>query len=119
MTGAAAFLLIALAAAALTKPLRPPEPRNTAAHDLIFLAENRPVFLRLRITSGGRAFEASWIDSVRTLYSSLDRNGDGTLTTKEADPAIVLALVRLAKGGCAAEAPGAGRPPEGRQGLDR
>ena len=80
---------------------RRPRPAAMAARHLIFLAENRPVFLRLRVTSQGRPFEASWIDSVRTLHASLDRNGDGTLTTKEADPKIVAALVRLATGAAA------------------
>ena len=50
------------------------------------------------MTSEGRPFEASWIDSVRTLHASLDRNGDGILTTKEADPKFLTALVRLATG---------------------
>ena len=75
--------------------------------DLIFLAENRPIFLRLRVTSRGRPFEASWIDSVQALHASLDRNGDGTLTTKEADPKVLAALVRLAAG--AAELPASRR----------
>ena len=84
-----------------------PAPAATASggvHDLIFLAENRPVFLRLRITRGDRPFEASWIESVQSVHKSLDRDGDGTLTVKEADPALVLSLVRLAKG--------AGAPPK-------
>ena len=48
---------------------------------------------------------------IRALHASLDRNGDGKLTTKEADPAIVAALVRLATGAAAArQACRAGRP---------
>ena len=87
---------------------------------MIFLAENRPIFVRLRITSQGRPFEASWIDSIRALHASLDRNGDGTLTTKEADPNVVAALVRLAdRRGRRSPLRRAGRQPERRQGLDR
>ncbi len=68
------------------------------ARQLIFLAENRPVFVRLQVMSQGRPFDALWIESIRTIHGCLDRNGDGTLTTKEADPAILTAVVRLAVG---------------------
>ncbi len=97
MMGAAAFIVLALAAAPPQEPA-PAAAQGDAARHLIFLAENRPIFVRLRVTSQGRPFEASWIDSVRTLHASLDRNGDGTLTTKEADPEVLTALVRLATG---------------------
>ncbi len=70
---------------------------GSAAH-LMFLAENRPVFVRLRIMNGDKPFEASWIDSIRAIHSSLDRNGDGTLTAKEADPKFLMPLLRLAAG---------------------
>jgi Ca2+-binding EF-hand superfamily protein len=70
-----------------------------AVQDLILLAENRPVFLRLRINVGDRPFRAAWADSVRTILTVLDRDGDGTLTAKEADKDTLAALVRLATGG--------------------
>jgi Ca2+-binding EF-hand superfamily protein len=94
MMGAAAFMLLVLAA----EPPQAPAPAvsgSDAARHLIFLAENRPIFLRLRVTSQGRPFEASWIDSVRALHATLDRNGDGTLTIKEADEKTFAALLRL------------------------
>jgi len=100
MMGAAALMVLALAAAPPQEPA-PAAAERDAARLLIFLAENRPVFVRLRVTSQGRPFEASWIDSVRTLRASLDRNGDGTLTTKEANPKVLTALVRLATGAAA------------------
>jgi len=95
--GAAAFLVLALGAAPPQEPA-PAAPGSDAARHLIFLAENRPIFLRLRVTSQGRPFEASWIDSIRTLHASLDRNGDGKVTTKETDEKIFSAIVRLATG---------------------
>ena len=101
MTGAAAVMVLALAAAPLQEPA-PAATGGAAARDLIFLAENRPIFVRLRVTCGDRPFEATWIDSVRALHASLDRNGDGKLSIKEADPTIVAALVRLATGAPAA-----------------
>lgn len=110
----AASLLIPLVTVALAQDPAATEPKRErevsseatagAAADtdggrsLIFLAENRPVFVRLRITIQGRPFEASWLESIRVLAASLDRDGDGTLTTKEADPAVVSAFVRLAVG---------------------
>jgi Ca2+-binding EF-hand superfamily protein len=95
MTGAAAYLVLALAGVPAQQNA-PAAAETNSARQLIFLAENRPVFLRLRFISQGRPFEALWIDSVRAVYVTLDRNGDGTLTTKEADPKLVGALVRLA-----------------------
>ncbi len=97
MMGAAAIMVVALSAAPPQEPAAAGSESDTA-RQLIFLAENRPIFLRLRVMSQGRSFEASWIDSVRTLYASLDRNGDGILTTKEADPTVLTAFVRLATG---------------------
>ena len=105
MIGRAALLAIALAAAPAQES-GPAATGNEAGHYLVFLAENRPVFLRLRIAVHDRPFEASWIDSVRMLHASLDRNGDGTLTTKEADPNAFAALVRLATGVAAPPAHG-------------
>ena len=118
MTGPAAFVVLALAIA--QGPAQDQAAAdNAAARQLIFLAEHRPVFVRLNVTSQGKPFDASWLDSVRSIHASLDRNGDGTLTTKEADPAIVAALVRLAVGAAEIPARRAGRPAEGRQGLTR
>jgi len=94
--------LLALALAA--SPAQEAAPSAEAVRDLVFLADNRPVFLRLRVMLDDRPFEASWMDSVRTLHASLDRNGDGKVTTKEADKDVVAALVRLAAG---AAVPGA------------
>ncbi len=97
MIGSTAFVLLTLAAAP-SQEHAPAEPGSDGARHLIFLADHRPVFVRLRVTSQGRPFEASWINSVRTLHASLDRNADGKLTTKEADPKVLGALVRLATG---------------------
>jgi Ca2+-binding EF-hand superfamily protein len=117
MIGAVPLLMFALAAAVDQEP---PRAEADGGRVLIFLAENRPVFVRLRITSGGRPFEATWIDSIRALSATLDRNGDGTLTAKEADPAVVNALVRLTVG--PADVPAVGeldvRPKDGKVSID-
>ena len=100
MNAAAAVMVLALAAAVpAQKPASAPAATaGEIAHDLIFLADNRPVFVRLRIMNGDKPFDACWFDSIRAIYSSLDRNGDGTLTVKEADPKFVMPLLRLARG---------------------
>ena len=59
--------------------------------------------------AGDRPFEAAWIDSIRALHASLDRNGDGKVTVKEADPKILSAIVRLATGAAAAAPAPAGK----------
>jgi Ca2+-binding EF-hand superfamily protein len=88
-------MIAALAAEPFQEPASV-EIGNDAARQLIFLAENRPIFVRLRVTSQGRPFESLWIDSLRILHATLDRNGDGKLTTKEADQKAIAALMRLA-----------------------
>jgi Ca2+-binding EF-hand superfamily protein len=99
MMGATVFLVVGLTAAAWQDARGvPAAAEKDGARHLILLAENRPIFVRLRITAGDRPFEAAWLDSVRLLHASLDRNGDGTLTAKEADSKVITALVRLAMG---------------------
>jgi Ca2+-binding EF-hand superfamily protein len=80
------------------------EAAPVSTRNLVFLAEQRPVFLRLRIAIGPRDLETAWPDSVQAVLACLDRDGDGTVTAKEADPAVLAALVRLETGPDAATA---------------
>lgn len=116
MTAASALLALALAAAAPADvaPATAATGRE-GARDLVFLAEDRPVFLRLRVMTGDRPFDAAWPASVRAIHACLDRDGDGRLTTKEADKDALAALVRLTNGGAAALPRGDldGRPKDG------
>ena len=98
MTGAAALLALALAAPSQASAKETAATGGDAGRNLVFLAEQRPIFVRLRIASQERPFEASWLDSVRALHASLDRNGDGKVTTKELDDKAFAAMVRLATG---------------------
>jgi Ca2+-binding EF-hand superfamily protein len=97
MITTAVVTALALAAAPPPEPA-PASSEPAAPHHLILLAENRPIFLRLNVTSRQRPFEASWIESIRMLHATLDKNGNGRLEPKEADPATIIALVRLATG---------------------
>jgi len=98
----------ALAALALVAASTHAAPGGEAARDVVFLAEERPVILRLMVSAGGRPFDAAWLASVRALRACLDRDGDGVLTAKEATPNDLAVLVRLATGGAAG--PRAGDP---------
>jgi Ca2+-binding EF-hand superfamily protein len=102
----AALLALVFVATAGDSPASPPDPATAvndeeAVQDLILLAEDRPVFLRLRISLGDRPFRAAWTDSVRAIHASLDRDGDGTLKAEEADKDAFAAIVRLAAGATA------------------
>jgi Ca2+-binding EF-hand superfamily protein len=119
MIGAAGFFALVLAAA-------PPQERaadeagGDAARHLVFLAEHRPLFVRMRVTTQDRPFESTWVESVKILHETLDRNGDGTLTTKEADPKLLTALIRLATGVAGGPAPGEldVQPKDGKVSID-
>ena len=65
MRGAAAFLALALATAPPHEPA-PAGTENVAARHLVFLAENRPIFVRLRVASQDRPFASMAADYRRT-----------------------------------------------------
>jgi Ca2+-binding EF-hand superfamily protein len=73
-----------------------------AVQDVMFLSDTRPIFIRLRLDSGGKAFRTSWLDAVKSIHTYLDRNRDGTLTIDEADRGSLPMMVRAATGGAAA-----------------
>jgi Ca2+-binding EF-hand superfamily protein len=70
--------------------------------DVMFLSDARPIFIRLRIDSGGKGFRSAWLDSVKAIHAFLDRDGDGTLTSEEAERGGLPDMVRSATGGEAA-----------------
>ena len=84
----------------------PPTPAAPDAaesvQDLIFLGDNRPIFVRLRMTLGARPFRIAWMDSVKAMHAYLDRDGDGKVSKDEADREALSTLVRVANGGATA-----------------
>ena len=107
---AALGLVMAFVAPAFADDKRP-EPKAPAAspavgpesvQDLIFLGDNRPLFLRLRMTLGTQPFRLAWMNSVKAMHSYLDRNNDGTVSKEEADRGALSTLVRVANGGATA-----------------
>ncbi len=79
-----------------------PDLEHDAVQDVIFLSDARPIFIRLRMDAGGKAFRAAWLDTVKAIHTYLDRNKDGTLTKDEADRGSLPVMVRAATGGAAA-----------------
>ncbi len=97
-------LLAALAppAFAADAPVPPRADGPDSVQDLVFLGENRPIFLRLRVAVGPRGFRAAWMDSVKAMHAFLDRDGNGSVSKEEADRGALATLVRLANGGATA-----------------
>ena len=97
-TAAALALPPGLAGAADAVPAKPPPAAavvdRDAVQDIIFLGEARPVFIRLHVMAGDKGFRAAWMESIRAIYASLDRNGDGKLTKDEVDRTSLGNLVR-------------------------
>ncbi|MDR3636302.1 MAG: hypothetical protein P4L84_21040 [Isosphaeraceae bacterium] len=111
MTTLSRVMAVAASAVLLFPPARAEEPAagrpspasdGDAVQDVMFLSEDRPIFIRLRIDTGGKGFRSAWMDAIKAIYAYLDRNGDGTLTKDEADRGGLPAMVRGATGGEAA-----------------
>jgi Ca2+-binding EF-hand superfamily protein len=102
----AVFLAVALTTAHADDG-SPSQPGATSAgrdgvQDVMFLADARPIFIRLRLDSGGKTFRTAWLDAVKAIHTYLDRDKNGTLTKDEADRGSLPVMVRAATGGAAA-----------------
>ena len=129
MTPSAGLLVLALAlarAAVDDAPASAPPAAKFAAlgddavQDLVILGETRPILLRLRVMIGDRSFRAAWAEGIRAFHARLDGNGDGRLTTEEAEKNGLAVLLNPA--GPAAPARGRAEvdvKPEGRRDLRR
>lgn len=71
------------ARAAATDPT--PTTPAPAAQDILFLGDERPVVIRMQIQlENGKNFSAAWEDYLRSIFTYLDRDGDGMLSEAEA-----------------------------------
>jgi Ca2+-binding EF-hand superfamily protein len=52
--------------------------------DFVFLASDRPVYLRLHMRHDGRPYSAAWDDYMKKFFAYFDKNGDGKLDKAEA-----------------------------------
>ncbi len=72
------------------RPPSPPVLRGRAVkgegknvQDFVFLAESRPILVRLRVRVEGKPLASAWDDFMKYLFTSLDRDGDGVLSERE------------------------------------
>jgi Ca2+-binding EF-hand superfamily protein len=83
--GACAPALLLLASG-LALAAAPPSARAPAdVHDLVFLAEARPVLIRFHVRVDGKPVRAAWDDFLKYLFGYLDVDGDGVLSKQEAE----------------------------------
>src|SRR5262249_34696995 len=57
------------------------------AQDFVFLAEARPVLVRLHVRVDGKPLRATWDEFMKYLFNYLDTNRDGVLSKEEAERA--------------------------------
>jgi Ca2+-binding EF-hand superfamily protein len=74
-------------AGAAEKPEGSDAAVNDNVQDFVFLAEARPLLVRLHVTTDGKSLQANWDDFMPYLFKYLDVNGDGVLSKEEAERA--------------------------------
>jgi Ca2+-binding EF-hand superfamily protein len=75
-------------------PAAAPPKVRPAAQDFVFLAEARPVLVRVHAQIGDRPINAAWADFMKYLFAHLDVNGDGVLSKAEVERAPTLDQIR-------------------------
>ena len=63
---------------------------NVESHDFVFLAEARPVLVRVQVRIDGRPLQAARDDFLKHLFAHLDLDGDGVLNKDEVRQALEL-----------------------------
>jgi Ca2+-binding EF-hand superfamily protein len=87
LTSAAAVVVVTwLVPAAEPAQVAPTAPADTI-QDFVFLAESRPVLIRLHVQVDGQSLQAAWDASIDYLFKYLDVDGDGVLSKAEAERA--------------------------------
>lgn len=81
--------LIPYAGALSGDDVRPPAPAAPESAgpddvcDFLFLAPERPIFLKVHLRADGRSFRAGWNDFCHRRFREFDQNGDGLLVAEE------------------------------------
>jgi Ca2+-binding EF-hand superfamily protein len=77
--------LAAVVSPAALRPARGQRPVAHEGHDFVFLAESRPLLIRLHVRQDGKPVQAAWDEFIKTLFDHLDIDGDGVLNKSEAE----------------------------------
>jgi Ca2+-binding EF-hand superfamily protein len=95
-TATAALFLLACAVALPLAPAAAPVPKKPAdpGQDFVFLAEARPVLVRVHVRIDGKPLAHAWHECLASLFAYLDVNGDGVLSKQEAEAAPNLTQFR-------------------------
>lgn len=80
-------------------------PPRSQAQDFVFMAEARPVLIRVHARIDGKPVQQAWKEFMQSLFRQLDTNGDGVLSQNEAERAPSPNLLRA---GILGALPGAG-----------
>jgi Ca2+-binding EF-hand superfamily protein len=81
--------------------------------DVLFLGDERPLFVRLHIKLGDKGFHTAWSDFIGRLHRFLDGDGDGVVTVQEAQRGNWPQMVQGTLAGLAPAPPGSGGPAMG------
>lgn len=84
MTPSALIMMLTLAVSA---------GEDAGTQDLVFLAPQRPVLIRLHIINNRQPLRAGWESFIQSLYEQLDTDKDGKVTVAEARRALPPALL--------------------------
>jgi Ca2+-binding EF-hand superfamily protein len=63
----------------------PAPPQASGGQDFVFLAETRPLLVRLQIFIDDRPLETIWEEMIQQVLKQADKNGDGVLSREEAE----------------------------------
>jgi Ca2+-binding EF-hand superfamily protein len=83
----AAALTTAIAWSAAPAPPSVPALTKGDAQDFVFLAEARPLLVRVQVRMNGKPLPAAYDDFLSYLFRYLDVNGDGVLSKEEVERA--------------------------------
>lgn len=84
---AIAFVLLTSLAGSAGKDERDSKDKRDDVQDFVFLAEARPLLVRLHVRVDGKSVPAAWDEFIKHVYAYLDVNGDGVLNKQEAERA--------------------------------
>ena len=104
----ALFTWVVSAKSPTPRPAAGAGQQNTdRAQDFLFLAEARPILVRMHVRVDGKPLQATWDNFMKTVFDYLDVDGDGVLSAEEATR--VPHMNRILSGGTSQDGPKIGK----------